>query len=371
MDNMNDDVIYPLDISSLNRYFIQLISCGDDYQFQEIIKTFLPILIRSIEVQTDDFRKKAVEVFIHINKRVKARSEIQVPVRSLLEIFTTSTQCSPFASNFSIMYIKMGFMRLKPDYQIELIPLLFQSLTNRSTSHQELLMGLIVYALQYVKIIPNTNENIIKYGLTDQPIIRNLFLNFLLNIILLPYKFEESKPRNTTKTTQRTYVEPSQAPVDEVLFSTMDDAPSKEAEVFKQPYPCMNEQLYNRITEAIQTDDLNQVEKLKVAILKFLNGNIYSENDIIFHFVLATADSRYSVVLAAEHDIKRLTVAVDWNSMQHIQSLFEFFLGTSKILKQQNEDLIRNPSNTRIRLKLYPYLLKSRTASTIFPHAIQ
>ncbi|CAF4576521.1 unnamed protein product [Rotaria sp. Silwood1] len=58
MDNMNDDVIYPLDISSLNRYFIQLISCGDDYQFQEIIKTFLPILIRSIEVQTDDFRKK-------------------------------------------------------------------------------------------------------------------------------------------------------------------------------------------------------------------------------------------------------------------------------------------------------------------------
>jgi hypothetical protein len=62
----------------------------------------------------------------------------------------------------------------------------------------------------------------------------------------------------------RSYVEPSQAPVDEVLFSTMDDAPSKETEVFKQPYPCMNEQLYNRITEAIQTDDLNQVEKVKI-----------------------------------------------------------------------------------------------------------
>jgi proteasome component ECM29 len=36
-----------------------------------------------------------------------------------------------------------------------------------------------------------------------------------------------------------------------------------------------------------------------------------------------------------------------------------------------NEEMIRNPSNTRIRIKLYPYLLKSRTASTIFPHAIQ
>ena len=42
----------------------------------------------------------------------------------------------------------------------------------------------------------------------------------------------------------------------------MDDAPSKETEVFKQPFPCMNESLTNRITEAIQTDDLNQVEKV-------------------------------------------------------------------------------------------------------------
>ncbi len=41
------------------------------------------------------------------------------------------------------------------------------------------------------------------------------------------------------------------------------------------------------------------------------------------------------MVLAAEHDIKRLTVAVDWNLMQHVQSLFEFFLGTLKTFKQQ------------------------------------
>lgn len=78
--------------------------------------------------------------------------------------------------------------------------------------------------------------------------------------------------------------------------------------------------------------------------------------------------------------------------MAHVQSLFEFFLGTAKTIKQpvdfhlkssnfvfylkktiyiKNEQLIRNPSNTRIRIKLYPYLLKSRLASTIFPHAIQ
>ena len=78
-------------------------------------------------------------------------------------------------------------------------------------------------------------------------------------VFFLLFRYEESKPRSVQ---QRAYVDPSQAPVDEVLFSTMDDAPSKEVELFKQPYPCMSEQLYNRITEAIQTDDLNQVEKV-------------------------------------------------------------------------------------------------------------
>lgn len=49
----------------------------------------------------------------------------------------------------------------------------------------------------------------------------------------------------------------------------------------------------------------------------------------------------FSVVLAAEHDIKRLTVAVDWNLMQHVQSLFEFFLGTLKTIKQPVKSDVR------------------------------
>lgn len=77
------------------------------------------------------------------------------------------------------------------------------------------------------------------------------------------FRFDETKSQNPTSSQRRPYIEPSQAPVDEVLFSTMDDAPAKEAEVFKQPYPCMNEELYKRIIDAIQTEDLNQVEKVK------------------------------------------------------------------------------------------------------------
>jgi hypothetical protein len=54
----------------------------------------------------------------------------------------------------------------------------------------------------------------------------------------------------------------------------MEDAPAKEPEVFKQPYPCMNEQLHNRITDAIQTSDLTQVEKVNIfSLRKFFSFN--------------------------------------------------------------------------------------------------
>ncbi len=55
-----EDILF---LGALNRYFIQLISCGDDYQFQELIRGFLPLLIRSIEIQTEDFRKKVRKSF--------------------------------------------------------------------------------------------------------------------------------------------------------------------------------------------------------------------------------------------------------------------------------------------------------------------
>ena len=62
--------------------------------------------------------------------------------------------------------------------------------------------------------------------------------------------------------------------------------------------------------------------------------------------VVHPASLSFRVVLAAEHDIKRLTVAVDWNSMQHVQSLFEFFLGTAKTVKTQQQQVRRSRSST-------------------------
>lgn len=86
------------------------------------------------------------------------------------------------------MYIKIGFMRLQGDEQVDLIPSLFQSIADRPVANQELLMGLLVYAIQKLKLVPNSNENVVKYGLTDQAPVRQVFLNFLLNVLLLSYK---------------------------------------------------------------------------------------------------------------------------------------------------------------------------------------
>jgi proteasome component ECM29 len=78
-----------------------------------------------------------------------------------------------------------------------------------------------------------------------------------------------------------------------------------------------------------------------------------------------------SVVRVAELHIKRIT-SVDWNDQSIATRLFSLCLG-EKINKKPNQriDCLNEPANTRIRLKLFPYLLRSRTAANTLPQALQ
>ena len=96
----------------------------------------------------------------------------------------------------------------------------------------------------------------------------------------------------------------------------------------------------------------------------------------MFHYVLSTSDTRYSVVQVAELHIKRIVGAVDLNSQSIANRFFQIFLGDKVAVKAKagangNEANIIEPANTRIRLKLFPYILRSRTASNTLPQSLQ
>lgn len=76
-----------------------------------------------------------MEVLTHVNKRLKSRPLVQLPVEALLQQYQTTD--SQFLHNFSIIYVTMGFPRLSQDEQVKLAPYVLNCLEGKPENHQD------------------------------------------------------------------------------------------------------------------------------------------------------------------------------------------------------------------------------------------
>ena len=88
-----------------------------------------------------------MELLAHVNKRAKNRCVIQLPVSDLLKQLSES-HSSPFVYNFLVIYVKMGFVRLLPNKQIELMPELIHCLRGKSQNQQNMLEVLFSFIVE-------------------------------------------------------------------------------------------------------------------------------------------------------------------------------------------------------------------------------
>ncbi|KAH8009001.1 hypothetical protein HPB51_008931 [Rhipicephalus microplus] len=82
---------------------------------------------------------KVMELLVHVNKRLKSRPQVQLPVEALLTHYAASAggqQQSSFFVNFALVYLRMGFPRLPSCQQVELLPRLMECLT-LNKQHQD------------------------------------------------------------------------------------------------------------------------------------------------------------------------------------------------------------------------------------------
>ena len=116
-----------------------------------------------------------------------------------------------------------------------------------------------------------------------------------------------------------------------------------------------------------------KVETTKVGLVKFLGSGLLPEMEVAIHLLVGASDTRHGVASAADSENRKLGGVIDWNDPELVRKLYSLFLGTLVIkdrptVKPEHK---RQPSNTRIRLKLMPVLIKSREASMQFPSCIQ
>ncbi|CAK1553468.1 unnamed protein product [Leptosia nina] len=313
------------DLLLLDRVFLRLGNADTDEQLENCLNRFLPPVILKLSSPHEQVRTKVMELLVHVNKRVKCRADVQLPVETLVQSYRDPTANS-FIINFSIIYITMGFPRLPREQQLKLAPSLLESLENRPQSHQDQILMLVIPLLAEIK---ETDLN-----LKEKPKVSALILKFATDVLLLPYRA----------------------------------LPNTGESDFQVP-PGMSLKSYKRIVDKNQLN-ANQLEEMKLSIVNFISKDIFNMNDILLTLIVAAADSRFSVANHANSPLIRVNSSVDWSQASVVAPLYSLYLGTWSGMKVLPDER-KVPACTRLRLKLIQYLNKATGPGIMFPHCVQ
>jgi len=280
-------------------------------------------------------------LLVHINKRIKNNNNIQLPMEALLLQYQDPVATS-FVINFTIIYIKMGFPRLPLEKQIELVPSVLAGIEAKPTIHQDSLLLMLKPVLgELAKNPPGDAEKKKSLlGLGEKPAVSKVLYSFMFDYMLLPYGSHPSLKAPDAKESQ-------------VPAGLSDYGWKRVAGETPQP--------------------AEKVEVTKTGIVKFLGSGLLPEMEVAIHLLVGVSDTRHGVASTADSENRKLGGVIDWNDPELVRKLYSLFLGTLVIkdrptVKPEHK---RQPSNTRIRLKLMPVLIKSREAAVQFPSCIQ
>eukprot|EP00058_Branchiostoma_floridae_P021365 XP_002606855.1 hypothetical protein BRAFLDRAFT_91624 [Branchiostoma floridae] len=331
------------ELEQLERVFLRLGLAETDDQLQATVSKFLsPVLLKLSSTQ-EGVRKKVMELLVHLNKRLKSRPKIQLPVESLLLQYQDPSAVS-FVTNFTIIYIKMGYPRLPMDKQVDLLPSLLQCLEDKPQPHQDSLLQLMMPVLNHLKMPEDPERRKAMFRLSEKPKTAQIMLEFMMDMLLLPY----------------VVLPPGGAPAAEGAEGGRPQ--SAPANTSGGTPPGMSQASVKRVTGDKQWKP-EELEEVKVGIIKFLGADIFADEEIIPHLLVGMSDTRHG--------------GIDWNNTALITRLYKLFLGytaekpTKKGAPTIRPELRREPAGTRVRLKVFPYYLRSREAAEHFPGNLQ
>ncbi|KAG1956648.1 proteasome adapter and scaffold protein ECM29 [Pimephales promelas] len=344
------------ELNQLERVFMRLGHAETDEQLQDIISKFLPPVLLKLSSVQEGVRKKVMELLVHLNKRIKSRPKIQLPVETLLVQYQDPAAAS-FVTNFTIIYIKMGYPRLEVSKQCELAPTLLTAMEGKPQPQQDSLMHLLIPTLYHMKY-PSEPSKASPFVLTERPKTVQLLLEFMLDVLLMPYGFVLNEP-----------------PIRPAPSSPQggSGAGAAATQGLPQPPPGMSVYAVKRVIGEAQWSP-EQLEQCKLGIVKFIEAEQVPEVETVIHLVVASSDTRHSVATAADLELKSKQSIVDWNNPLIVNKMYKVYLGDIPLKTKGatvKQELKHEPVSTRVKMKILPHLLRSRLAAECFPANIQ
>ncbi|KAF9434869.1 hypothetical protein BGZ76_007269 [Entomortierella beljakovae] len=355
------------DLKLLDNVELRFALAESDGQLEKTLNTFLCPVLLKLSSPFENVRSKVIGILTHINKRVRPKPEIKLPVATLLEQFSTNS--SVLVKNFTLIYIEIGFERIAIDDKLAALPRLIKGISQRPVAQQTTLIHMILPTLAQVKQLNEDNTTSDPYEFTANPQDAIIILRRFQDVLLYRQPIISSKSQSQLSS------EP--APSSPIAGSSTSPAQSATS----PPPDGMSQQSVLLVTNngkaAWATS--SELKNIKLGAARFvcsttsfpdsLPSNVHLERFIAL--IAATGDAYHEVAGIGEDGVKRIKQS-DLEDKLVVDRLYEMYQGSNRGKAiPGKEDIFRVQSSNVVKLRIMGYLSKSKTASESFPSALQ
>ncbi|KAF9547279.1 hypothetical protein EC957_008628 [Mortierella hygrophila] len=318
------------DLELLDNVELRFALAETDPQLEKTLNTFLCPVLLKLASPAENVRAKVVSILTHINKRVRPKPAIKLPVMPLLQQFSTNS--SVLVKNFSLIYIEMGYERLNLE------------------------------CLAEVKQLNEDNTTSDPYDFIANPSDAIVLLSRFQDVLLYRQPIIAQPTLHPASEAQSPSSPPSGA-----AAPAIPDGMSPQSLLYVTN---------NRKAPWATSSDLKNI---KTGALRFicsttsfpdaLPAQVHLERFIAL--IAATGDAYNEAVSMGEDGLKRIKLP-DLEEKSTIDRLYQMYQGSNKGKPVPGqEDVFRQPSSNVVKLKIMSYLSKSKVATESFPSALQ
>ncbi|KAF9277423.1 hypothetical protein BGZ68_009310 [Mortierella alpina] len=356
------------DLELLDNVELRFALAESDSQLEKTLSTFLCPVLLKLASPAENVRAKVIAILTHINKRIRPKPSIKLPLHPLLLQFSHNS--SVLVKNFTLIYIEMGYERIPVEDKVELLPQLIRGLACRPLAQQTTLVHMILPALSQIKQFNEDNTTADPYGFEATPSDAICLLLRLQDVLL--------------------YRQPTIGSQGSTLHQVADAAPSSPRDgtpettttsasplIPEGMSPMSVQQVTNNGKATWATS--SELKNIKTGALRFICSTTAFPDALptfvhLERFVAligATGDAYSEAVNMGEDGLKRLKLP-DLEDKKVVDRLYQMYQGSNRgQAVPGQEEVFRQPSSNAVKLKLMGYLTKSKTASESFPAALQ
>ncbi|KAK9863656.1 hypothetical protein WJX84_005457 [Apatococcus fuscideae] len=371
------------EIASLDRVLTRL-ALTDEGSLQKVLDKLLPLVINKLQANHPALRQKVLEILTHVNKRIKGQGSMQLPLKSLLELY--SGAASGMVKNFTIVYIEMAMERCPLEGRELLVAHLLGGIAKQSMQHQEMLLRMAVTAMEPYATPRNAHqmgteaEFAAKHPFLQDQQDRKVFLRFSLKLLLYQPPASLVRPSAVNRIGRMNSAFPASR--SEVVQGAQRilgqaGAGADAAEPVPLPTPPGLTPTDVKLIEGKTAPSGETVLARKLGVLNFIGAAGLPPGECLLLYVAAASNPQDAVARRGEELQKKqcpydtTKPAVDLEDAGLISSLMEAFLGTTDNATAVPPPRRVRPANAAMKGRLMSIFTRSVSASNAFPVTLQ